>query len=725
MPFWAIRRGTYDRQCWKDIEMRVDQITMLRFMDGADKRFVIPVYQRSYSWKRNNCKKLLDDLREVYSHDRQSHFFGSVVFVAENDGSCEEQIIIDGQQRITTVSLLLLAIRNYLLANPDMETKNINAEKIKNVYLTDKYADDDEKKLKLKLVEGDDSAYDALLERKRPIEDTNITANYSYFYAEIEKMSAEELNGVYQAIAKLDVVSISLQPHDGDDPQLIFESLNSTGLDLETADKIRNYVLMNMKHKEQERFYKTYWEPLEQTVGHSEINKFVRYYLASKTRHLYDEKKLYFEFKYYCEDSELSIEAILQDMLEYAGYYKEIIAPDERNASSDVLKRINRLDVKTCVPLMLDLFKARSNDAISDAELCQALEIIESYIIRREICGLPTNLLNKLFVRIGAEIDRDVEKEGISYYDALCRELLSKTGRSRFPNDHEFRENFELYDLYDAKPTTKKYILERLEQFDNKEPVDVERFVDDKRLTIEHIMPQTLSAGWKKQLGENWELIQTKYLNTPGNLTLTGYNPEYSNASFERKKTMPGKGFQYSPLRLNEYVKTCESWGEEQIKKRAELLYRKAEKIWWLPSVASLDLDQEGGINAGEKPEWISWDEDTELTGKLVTSVEVLGMLIQADSMTDAYRKIHSALFELDPATYYSSGFPWFTKEKSDLREPHKLADSAYIELNKSSQSKLNAIKDVCEVMGLDSDDVRLLVEWRNRETQLDSDVAN
>lgn len=269
--------------------MQAHENNFLRFIGGPDKNFIIPVYQRPYSWGKENCVQLMKDLRDVYTRNYKSHFFGSIVYVEQNNGACAEYTIIDGQQRITTISLLLLAIRNYMLANPELSIPTINPDKIKNSYLTDEYADS-EKKLKLKLVQGDDGAYDALLNLKSPIENTRITANYNYFYGEISKLDADILKKLYDAITKLDIVSISLQPQNGDDPQLIFESLNSTGQDLEPSDKIRNFVLMGLKAKQQERFYRTYWEPLENTVQRNEINKFIRYYLAVKTRKLVNEK---------------------------------------------------------------------------------------------------------------------------------------------------------------------------------------------------------------------------------------------------------------------------------------------------------------------------------------------------------------------------------------------------------------------------------------------------
>ena len=514
--------------------MKANENNVLRLISGPDKKFIIPVYQRPYSWKKKNCEQLLKDLKDVYERGHKSHFLGSLVYVSENSGSCEEFIIIDGQQRITTVSLLLLAICNFLIEHPDIKIDSINTTKIKNAYLTDEYANN-AKKLKLK-----------------------------------------QLAGIYSAIGKLDIVSISLQPQNGDDPQLIFESLNSTGLDLETADKIRNYVLMNMNHKEQEKFYKNYWEPLEKTVGDCDINKFIRYYLAIKTRKLYDEKKLYFEFKYYREGSQCSIDVILKDMIEYAGYYRSIVNPkQEKTAYSDILERINKLDMKTCIPLIMDLFKSETNGYITEEKLNKALEVIENFIVRREICSLPTNIFNKLFVQIGAEVDKEIKNNNMDYYDVFCYKLLSKTGKSRFPNNHDFREHFDSYDLYNAKSSMKKYILERLENFGNKELVAVEKLIDEKKLTIEHVMPQTLNDEWKQQLGKNWEIIKEKYLNTIGNLTLTAYNSNYSNLSFQKKKIMEGKGFLSSKLFLNDYIKRCNEWGERQIKKRADILYKR------------------------------------------------------------------------------------------------------------------------------------------------------
>lgn len=683
---------------------------ILNLLEGKGKKFIIPVYQRPYSWKKRHCEQLLNDLREVSKKGYPSHFFGSLVYAAEDVVDFTEYLIIDGQQRIITVSLLLLAIRNYILEHPELPVKAIHADQIEDDYLT--YEEPKHgKKRKLELIQGDDAAYEALFEGRKHIKNTNITENYDYFYTEIGQMSPEMLERIFQAIGKLDNVCISLKQEDGDNPQRIFESLNSTGLALGTADQIRNYVLMNRKHREQETFYRKYWKPLEQTVGQANLDKFIRYYLAVKTRKLYSENRLYSEFKHYCMDSGFSMESMFNDMLDYADYYDAIVNPKkEKTEYTAIFERMNRLEVNTYIPLVMDLFKARSDGRISGENMGKALEVVENYIVRREICGLPANVFNKLFVQIGAEIDKEVNEGKEDYYEAFCHKLLSRTEKSRFPNDDEFRKHFALYNLYGAKPGMKKYILERLENFENKELVDVEKQIAQKDLTIEHIMPQKLNEEWETQLGKDWKSIHTKYLNTPGNLTLTAYNSDYGNNSFQKKKEMIKRGFLTSKLSLNDYIKTCDVWGKKQILERARILYQKAEKIWWRPDDAVQPEQKETG-------KWISWDEDTDLTGKKVLQVDVFGTIIKTEHMSDAYRKIHKNLFKRDSSIYHNADFSWFGETDENMWKPYQLSEHAYIEVNLSTQNKFNTIKRIAEKMKLDSNDIRLLIEDRHKKS--------
>lgn len=687
--------------------MKASEEMLFRLLDGGDKRFIIPVYQRPYSWKKANCELLIKDLLNLSKQNEEStHFFGSIVYVVNNIGSCNEYIIIDGQQRITTISLLLLAIRNYI-TDKQLDIA-INPNKITTSYLTDEYADR-AKKLKLKLVQGDDDAYDRLIEKTQPILNNNVTVNYNYFYEVLSSSSREEIKGLYDAIRRLIIVNISLNPHNGDDPQLIFESLNSTGLDLEEADKIRNYVLMKMPSVQQERIYKNYWGKLERKVSKEDINKFIRHYLAVKTRELANENKLYFAFKSYREkNSKLQIEDILSDILIYADFYNQIknAKLSDKTSYINAIARINKLEVNTVTPLLFDLFYAKQQSFLAEEEMTECVSVIESYIARRIICGLPTSALNKIFVGMGAEIQRYIDKNGATFIDALKYSILSKTGKSRFPTDHDFAEKFVVYELYNAKPNTRKYFFERLENYNNRERIAVEEQIDNGELTIEHIMPQTLTKEWKESLGDKWELTHSKYIDTIGNLTLTAYNSDYSNLTFIRKKTLAEKGFDYSKLSLNAYIKTCDVWNEMQITTRAAKLYSWAEQIWQTPITSFVPDVVE---------EWVTLDDEIDFTNKTVVKISLMGDEITCDNITDAYKKVNATLYLLDPVLFANIENNYHSEKSSVLRSPYELSTSMFIETNLSSQHKINILRDLFDNFKIDYLDLKFLVRPKQK----------
>lgn len=683
---------------------------IIRFLDGGDKKFVIPVYQRTYNWKIQNCEQLLNDLKAVYRNNYDSHFFGSIVYVEEDLGGCNEYIIVDGQQRITTVSILLLAIRNYL-NNNDINANGINIAKIMKAYLIDEYAND-EKKLKLKLVHGDDEAYNRLIENSTPIENNSITINYMFFYNQLKKMESTEISKLYEAITKLMIVAISLKPQNGDDPQLIFESLNSTGLDLQESDKIRNYVLMGLDSKRQEILYKKYWEKIELLVGKQDMSRFIRYYLAIKTRELPKEDKLYFEFKKYKMNYDITIESLLEGLIIYAQFYNEIMKcnPSD-NGYKGAFGRLMHLEVNTSIPLLFDLLYAYKNNLLDNKEICEAAQLIESYYVRRMICGLPISSINRTFVSIGTEIEKYINEDNATYLDAFKFSILARTGKSRFPNDHEFDNCFHSFELYNAKPVFKKYILERLENSNSKEKVAVEEQINCGVLTIEHVMPQTLTQEWKTYLGNSWELIYTKYLHTIGNLTLTAYNSDYSNLSFDKKKEKPENGFMYSKLFLNDYIKKASVWNENTMIKRAELLFCVAKKLWGMPIT---------NFRHKENEQWIDLDDEYDFTGKTIVKMVFLGDEISTNNISDAYNKINVQLYMLDPETYLSINSKYISTNERDIRKPYKLSNSLFIETNLSSQSKVNEIRKYLKYFNLDPQDLRFLVKIKREKSTFD-----
>lgn len=512
------------------------------------------------------------------------------------------------------------------------------------------------------------------------------------------------------------VVNISLKPQDGDDPQLIFESLNSTGQALDESDKIRNYVLMGLNSKEQERIYRNYWEKLENIVGKSETSKFIRHYLAVKCRDLPKEDKLYFEFKKYNLNSKNTIEEILSDMLIYAKYYNSIKNCNPYSHGYEgSFGRLMKLDVNTAIPLMFDLYYAKQNNLIDENEFKEAAQIIEAYYVRRMICGLPAASLNRTFVSIGNEVDKYMKTDDVKFIDAFKYSVLIRSGKSRFPNELDFEEAFKSFELYNAKPSLRKYILERLENFDSKERIAVEEQIDKGELTIEHVMPQTLTSEWKKSLGINWELIHTKYKDTIGNLTLTAYNSDYSNLIFKKKKEMENKGFIYSKLSLNEYIKSVEDWNEETILFRADLLWNKAKNIWPLPETT---------YSFKEEEEWVELDDEYDFTNKTIKKIIFMGDELSTDNISDAYNKVNSLLYILDPNTYSSNISKYHSSNKLALRKPYEIADSMYIETNMSSQSKINELRELFKVFSLDTQELRFLVSLKSNKVFNLNDVT-
>ncbi len=379
------------------------------------------------------------------------------------------------------------------------------------------------------------------------------------------------------------VVEISLE-RGKDNPQLIFESMNSTGKDLTQTDLIRNYILMGLEPEKQKIFYNKYWRAMEEDFKQNEtlFNQFVRHYLTIKTREIPNINKVYEAFKRYQQEWGIETEALLQDLQKYCRFFCQIVFKKEADKDKD--KDLNKalgflvdLEMDVIYPLLLELYSDYSDGVLSKADFIPIISLIESYICRRAVCGLGTNGLNKVFASFTKHIQKD------EYFKSLKAHFGYLTEKQRFPNNDEFKEHFITIDFYRFKK--KKYFFERLEKFDTEEPVDTQK------CTIEHIMPQTLTEEWKRDLGENFQAIHDKYLHTIGNLTLTGYNQEYSNNSFQKKRDME-KGFKQSPLRLNQSLKNLESFGEKEIEKRANDLADWALKIWTYPKLDAETLEK-------------------------------------------------------------------------------------------------------------------------------------
>ncbi len=566
--------------------MKAREATLLEFFEqNQTNQFVIPIYQRLYSWKKEQCEQLWDDIIKIGGNDKMNgHFIGSILYVRVDDTHSSPLLIIDGQQRLTTITLLFIALRNHLSDEVEILEK-FSRKKIES-YLINSDKDGD-KKFRLILSESDKDTLLSLIDkdRRKPSEPSSkIMENFKLFEEWIRK-NTDKLETIFKGLEKLMIVWIALKK-EKDDPQLIFESMNSKGIELTQTDLIRNYIIMETEIEKQEGFYNQYWRAMEKNLKQSEkqskredlFNKFVRHYLTIKTRKIPNEKRVYEAFKRYQQERGIETEALLQDLQKYCGYFCRIVFKKE--ADKDLNKALGflvDLEMDVIYPLLLELYSDYSDGVLSKQDFIPIIYLTESYICRKAVCGLGTNSLNKVFPSFTKHIQKD------EYFKSLKAHFGYLTEKQRFPNNDEFKEHFITIYFYHFKKI--KYFLERLEKFDTEEPVDTQE------CTIEHIMPQTLTEEWERDLGGNFQAIHDKYLHTIGNLTLTGYNKEYSNKSFQEKQGMEG-GFKQSPLRLNQSLKDLESFGEEEIEKRANDLADFALKIWTYPNLEAETLEK-------------------------------------------------------------------------------------------------------------------------------------
>ncbi len=558
--------------------MEACAIKLLKFIkDNQKNQLVIPIYQRVYSWEKEQCKELWDDIIKIGGDDKMDgHFIGSILYVLDGiTHSDNALLIIDGQQRLTTITLLLIALRDHW----SDKRKEIEDDCLIN---SDK---DGDKKFRLILSDSDKDTLLSLIDkdRRKPSEPSSkIVENFKLFEEWVSNTG--KLETIFKGLEKLMIVYIALKKEKYD-PQLIFESMNSKGMELAQTDLIRNYIVMETEVEKQEIFYKKYWRAMEEDFKQDEtlFNQFVRHYLTIKTRDIPNINKVYEAFKRYQQERGIETEALLQDLQKYCGYFCQIKFKKESDKKDD--KNLNKalgflvdLERDVIYPLLLELYSDYSDGVLSKADFSPIIALIEGYICRRVVCGLGTNGLNKIFASFTKKINKD------QYLESIKANFLSlETTKGKFPKDSEFKNLFITIDFYNLKEN--EYFLERLEKFDTEEPVNTQG------CTIEHIMPRTLTEEWERDLGGNFQAIHDKYLHTIGNLTLTGYNQDYSNNSFQKKRDME-KGFKQSPLRLNQSLKDLESFGEKEIEKRANDLADWALKIWTYPKLDAETLEK-------------------------------------------------------------------------------------------------------------------------------------
>ncbi|MCR5034490.1 MAG: DUF4268 domain-containing protein [Clostridia bacterium] len=680
---------------------------LVKYLDGSDKRFIIPVYQRNYSWKVENCRQLYDDLVKLILNNRDMHFFGSLVSV--NNGKFEEYLIIDGQQRVTTVSLLLLAMHNLLKEGKlEAEDKKL-IDKVYNKYLVDEY-DTSERRIKLKAVNKDLEAFERLFDGDPAeyIPNSDITINYNYFYERIlkEEISIDEL---FEAIKSLMVINITVD--EDDDPQLIFESLNSTGVDLTEGDKIRNFVLMGQTPDNQESFYNKYWSRIEACTGNDNRNNngvslFVRDYLSVMRQSTPSMDRIYPVFKAYVNERKIEIEDLLKELLDYARLYGKLI---KSNFTDEIIKasveRLNYLETTVSRPFFLQVLDLHKQNILTVQDLRKIFLIIENYLFRRNICEVPTNALNKIFLTLNREIHR-FDGTYDQYVEKMKYALISKKESGRFPDDDEFRTALSEKQVYLMRGGYKNYLFERFENYGTEEVKDVFARIESGKYTIEHIMPQTLTPAWRAALGDEYAEIHAVWLHRLANLTLTAYNSSYSNNPFLDKRDAEN-GFKNSGIRMNQIIAQKDKWTLSELEERDGYMVNDALEIWCYP-----DTDY--------KPEEkqldsVTLDDDVNLTGSEIAKFSFKDSEQAVESWTDMYGRVLRMLHTEDSSVLTGLAYTsdpdvdlaaHVSSMENEFNSKTQIVPNIYVWTGTSTQHKVNTLRRFFKMYGAEPSDL-------------------
>jgi uncharacterized protein with ParB-like and HNH nuclease domain/predicted transport protein len=612
----------------KAAPIKAKETKLLAFMQSA-RQFLIPIFQRPYSWEEGECKQLWGDiLRAGSTTEISAHFVGSIVYIEQGLYQVSAQsplFVIDGQQRLTTVSLLIEALARHL--GDEEPVDGFSAKKLRNYYLLNP-EEDGEKAFKLILSSTDKDTLLAVTgHRPWPVDSSDrIQKNFEFFQTRLKELG-DELTDLCNGLTKLIVVDISLTRGE-DNPQLIFESMNSTGRELSQADLIRNFVLMDLEPEQQTGVYRDHWRPMEIEFGQEAYGKyfdsFMRHYLTLKTGEIPNIRDVYEAFKRFRQSPEvvgLSIEELVGDVATYASYYCAMALgteqdPELRAAFTD----LRDLKVDVAYPFLLELYADYRAGLLTKENLISLVRLVESYVFRRSVCAIPTNSLNKTFATIGRAINK------AHYVESAQVLFLSLPSYKRFPANEEFIRDLKTRDLYNSR--NRSYLLRHLENHDRKELVPFGQY------TIEHIMPQNanLSAQWKASLGEEWRRVHETHLHTLGNLTLTGYNSEYSDRPFAEKRDMEG-GFAQSPLHLNRGLGDIDDWNEAAIDTRADLLAKVAATVWAHPDL----------------PEEILSKYHPEAPPSTTYTIEDHGHLSASGPMRSVFEAFRKEVLALDP----------------------------------------------------------------------------
>ena len=668
--------------------MKANESNLNKFITMSNVQFVIPVYQRNYDWKKEQCSKLIHDIEKAVDRDAKEYFIGSFVLVRKEDDK-KSFYIIDGQQRITTIVLLLLAILDY--AKNYNDTLKTSIEKL--IFSDVK---EHSGRLFLKQIQKDDEYLNKILNGEEIKEGTsNIINNYLFFK---EKLNNDEkyISKLWKGLDLLKGIRITLEQED--EPQIIFETLNATGLSLKEGDKIRNYVLM---YKNQDRLYKEYWIKIEenclQSLDDESVSTFIRFFLAIENKEFSKESEVYNDFKKYLENK--NNEEVLKKLLEYSKLYNIILdTSKEKNENIRIkLDNIKELKVNVLSPLIILLLRYRDDNIISDDILFNSLHLIENYVLRRLICSKPTNALNKICISLIKKVTSffDKKKDINNIVDYISNILIDLKGNGEFPDDMNAENSIIEKDVY--KNILAKFILTKLELLNSKEKIDVEN------ITIEHIMPRTLTDSWKKLIGDNYKEIHDKYVNTIGNLTLTGYNSELSNKSLEEKQSMY-KDSKF--LFLNKDILEKENWNENVIIERSRRLIKRLLEYYEYPKIVN-------PIN--DEIEEYSLDDSIDFSGMNIYAFEYKNNKYNVSKWSEFLIKTLNLIYEDDSVKFNQLIFrDEFFKNKisnEEFKKASKTELNFFVNTDNDTNTKIKLLISVLDKLNISTADITLYIK--------------
>ena len=685
--------------------MKASEASLYEFITKSNTKFVIPVYQRNYDWTDKHCKVLLNDIKEAGKKNKK-HFIGSIVYVNDDIVPItkgKELIIVDGQQRLTTI--ILIYLRLYKLA--DKLNDKALKEEIFELCLINKHAKvkNEEEKIKLKPTENNDKALKHIY-KSSSINfkgKSNIIDNYIFFEKNITENNYKE---VLSGLENLIFVDMALGKDD--DPQRIFESLNSTGLDLSQGDLIRNYILMKLNSQQQIEIYENYWEYIEKDAKDESLNKdmvsdFIRDFMTSEYGKIPNKNRVYEEFKEkYSIDDFGKIKGDLEILKEYASYYNKLLNPKNENDKDISLKleNIKSLEVNVSYPFFLKIYKDYNGKIIDKNTFIYIIDLIESFVFRRFICDVPTNAMNKIFMTLYSKIDKN------NYIESLEKHLCKLGSAQRFPKNDEVISKLKEKNIYESiNQKRKMYLFEKLEQGLSQTFINFSQ----TPYTIEHIFPQKPVKEWKKELNQKDYNIMQEKLHTIANLTISANNGELGNKTFEEKQDMnvdnKEQGYKYSKLWLNEYLNEIEEWKPKNIEERFDKIKKRFLKVWKYPNVVITNDNIEVDIFEADDP-----------TGKKLEYIKFNGE--EHNDITDV-----SKLFSFIIKYYYNEKKELFftdeiqkvikiTTNKEELISdyPIQLSDIYYAENTYSSDKKFDLIKKLIDIFDREDE---LLIKYK------------